>query len=261
MGEEFLGVAGVGDDADGFRAAHLNPAGVAEDLQGVGNGRDGGIVASDRTGGGRDVHRSRAVVVRPAHKHAMLARLLLSLGTGGGGIGMHLRGGDDLVQPVRRQRVDDRRDPLIDIAGGLLGQLRTLRHDPTRLPWRRLTGPDAGPGEREPVPQRQRVTYEVGRYTRRDALHNTELGHRELRNRRAPRTTQHDRSFPAVTRAATRTSSAGVGMVAVGIDQGVFEEPRVAAPGLGAVLGGRLQQVGRRQRRQVSFEHVSCISA
>jgi hypothetical protein len=196
------------------------------------------------------------MLVGVADEHATLTRLLVGLRLGPLGVGVELRGLDDLVQPVWRDRIDQAGDPLVDVPGCLLGQLRTLRDQPAGLPRRGLAGQDPRPGEREAMPQRHRSPQIIRRHLRRNTQHHPELGHGELRDLRATLTTQHHRTFAAVARTPAGTNRADVGMIAVGIDLGMHEEPRVGPVGLGTMLGGRLQQVGRRQRGQISIEHV-----
>ena len=202
------------------------------------------------------VSRIQVMLAGATDEHAPLAALLLGLGPGQVGVGVHLGGPNDLVQPVRRDRVHDRRHPLVDVAGRLGGQLQAGGGEQPRLPRRRLAAADLGPGEREPVPQRQRLPEVIRGHTGRDTDHQPELGRRELRDLRAAVAAQHHATFAAVEAAPTRAGRAGVGVVAVGEDLGVLDQPGRAPVLLGAVLGGRLQQFWRRQRGQVSFEHV-----
>ncbi|MER7243430.1 hypothetical protein [Kribbella sp. NPDC000426] len=163
MGEEFLGVAGVGDDADRVGSAVLDLAGVAEGLQGFGDRGDGGFVADDRAGGGFDVHGFVAVIVAAADEHATLACSLGGLTASLFGVGVGLGGADDLVQPVRRDRVDQRRDPPVDVRRGVLGQLHARRGELAGFPRGGVAGQYAGPGEGEPVAECQGLADEPGR--------------------------------------------------------------------------------------------------
>ncbi|WP_238151732.1 hypothetical protein, partial [Kribbella sindirgiensis] len=66
MVEEFLGVAGVGEDFDGVGAAVLDGAGVAEGFEGFGDVGDGRVAAVHGCGGGFDVDGFVAVAVAAA---------------------------------------------------------------------------------------------------------------------------------------------------------------------------------------------------
>jgi hypothetical protein len=106
------------------------------------------------------------------------------------------------------------------------------------------------------MPQPQRRPQIVRGHLRRHTEHHTELGHGELRDLRATLSTQHHRPFPALARTSAGTVRARVRVTAVGVDLGMHQQPRVGPVGLGAVLGGRVQQVGRRERGEISIEHV-----
>ena len=93
LGEEFLGVAGVGEDPDRVGAAVLDRAGVAEGLQRLGDRGQGRLVADDCTGGGLDVHGFGAVVGGAADEHAAFAGLLGGLGARQVGVGVLSRPG------------------------------------------------------------------------------------------------------------------------------------------------------------------------
>ncbi|WUJ75263.1 hypothetical protein OG809_18760 [Kribbella soli] len=256
LGEQLLGEAGVGDDADRVGAAVLHLAGVAEGLEGFGDRGDGRVVADHRAGRSLHVDGLVAVHIAAADEDAAFARCLGGLVAGQVGVGVEFGGADDLVEAVRGDGVDQRCDALVDVPGGVLGQLHTQRGELTRLPGRGVAGLDAGPGEREPVPQRQRLAEELACHHRRDPEHHTELGDGELGDLRAAVTAQHHGAFPPVGGPAAGPDAADRRVEPVGIDLGVLQQPRVGPVGHRAVLGGRLQQVGRRELIQIGVEHA-----
>ncbi|WP_371401391.1 hypothetical protein [Kribbella sp. NBC_00662] len=256
MAQELLGVAGVGDDADGVGAAVLEVARVAEGLEGVGDRGDGRVVPDDRGGGSLGEQGFVAVVVAAADEDAALVCCLGGLVAGQVGIGVESGRADDLVQPVRRDRVDQRRDALVDVPCGFLGQFHARGCELACLPRGGVTGLYARPGEREPVPQRQRLADEPRGHHRRDPEHDTELGNRELRDLRTAFTTQHHGPLPPITGPAAEPHATGGRVEPVGVDLRMLQQPRVGLIGHHAMLDGRLQQVGRRKLTQISVEHV-----
>ena len=197
----------------------------------LGDRVEGRLVADDCTGGGFDVHGLGAVLVAAADEHTPFAGLLGGLGPRQVRVGVHLRGLDDLVQPVRGDGVDESRDPLVDVGGGVLGQFRAVGDDPAGLPRGRVTGLDSGPGEGEPVPQRQGLAEVVGgdpggdaRASRRTRRSRTPGSPDSRRHPAPPRVRR-----PSQVRRPGPETGPGSRVEAIGVDQGVLEEPRTSA--------------------------------
>ncbi|WP_432886779.1 hypothetical protein ACQPYH_04150 [Kribbella sp. CA-245084] len=197
-----------------------------------------------------------ASLIAAADEHAPLVGCFGRLVAGQVGVGVCLGGTDDPVQPVRRNAVDQRCGAFVDGAGGLFGQFQAGRGEAAGFPRGGITGQDAGPGEREPVLQRERFTKEAGGHCRGDAEHQSEFGDRELRDLRAAVTAEHHRALASIGGPATGPEATDRRVEAVGVDLGMLQQPRVGLIGHRAVLGGRLEQVGRRQRLQIRVEHV-----
>ncbi|WP_202878557.1 hypothetical protein, partial [Kribbella jejuensis] len=153
MGEEFLGEAGVGEDAYGFGSAVLEWARVAEGFEGFGDVGDGGVVAVDGGCGGFDVDGFVAVFVAAADVHASVVGRLGGLVGGALRVGVLLGGLGDLLETVRGDRVDDRGDAAVDVLGCGVVEFGAGAHDLPGFPWGGLACLDPGPGQREPVAQ------------------------------------------------------------------------------------------------------------
>ncbi|MFF1819920.1 hypothetical protein ACFVWG_21645 [Kribbella sp. NPDC058245] len=252
-----MGEDGIGQNADRLGTTELQRAGITQELLSITERVNDSVEAGRRADRRTDIDGFSAVLIRTTYEHSALADLRSGLGTRGVGVGVHLRGLDDLVQPIRGNGVDQVRDPAIDVQGGFLGQTDAVTHDLARLPWRRLTGQDLDPGQGEPVTQCQGITDDSGTDAMGDTHDDRELTDRELQDLRAALATQHHATFTTLEPTATRPRRTRVGVETVGVDQGVFERPGIGPVRQRTLPDGRLQQVGRRQQRQIIIvEHA-----
>ncbi len=245
LGEEFLGEAEIGHDADRGCASLLQAALVAEHLQTLGDLRDPCLVTVHRSGWGLDHAGLRPGVIGAADEHATLPILGVGLSARLAGVGMNLRGLDDLGQPPWRDRVQQMRDPLIDVQRRLERQIEAVPGQQTRLPWRRFTGQNPSPREGKSGPQRQGRPDVVTAHPGRNTTHRRELGDCKRCNRWTPVTTKDHCTLATIARTATEPKRAHVGMETIGVLQRDLEAPDSGPILHRETVSGRPQQVGR----------------